>query len=846
MRKPRFFLQHCSDCSRRSPPGQEIYREGNLSVFELDGKDHRVYCQNLCLLAKLFLDHKTLYYDVDPFYFYVITEVDSHGAHIVGYFSKEKVSSEEYNLACILTFPQFQKCGYGKFIISLSYELSKREGKPGSPEKPLSDLGKISYRSYWTHVLLTLFSEQTGEENIQIRDISTMTGIKTEDIISTLQSLNMIRFWRGQHVVFVMQEFLNKYMEQNPILPVQPHIMKRSLHVLTLTTAFLPARPFLVPSSAEISFLAALTEPDKCRDNDNNDKSPRGYSCHISSYTRIHTSFLSSTFDSSKALHNEPGGFLQGNSFTNDDDIKNDEEEQLIIQRLLKGKHKWLGGAVDNDYDGSVYGIPSHSKHVICLTPPSKSVFSAHENREIDIAIDVDDSSTYEIHMLPIPISLISKDGNNNNDHHFQWLRGIISNGKLYGIPSWSRNGVLMVDIEGWRKWREEHPNRRILDEGEVSNSFVSSLPLPDDSSDVTKSSVEQSSRNHRWMWHGAALNRNSTAIYCIPSNAKQVLKVDIVNMSTSYLPVPPRNPEKEEEHSEFLKLTNKWYGGILGDDNAVYGMPYASSSVLRIDTDSDTVSLLGDYGNNLYNWHGGIKSKKNGCIYAFPAHSETVLKIDTRKPLDHVGGEGGILSVLPIHRAPYDIQPITRYKWLGGSLGADGNIYGMPSDASSVLKIDVDTDVVTTFGWVEQSHDDQGSNAKDEEDENHPYYEKNKWQGGVLGRDGFVYAVPSNARGVLRIDTRPEKASKYNKEVTFLDPERVTCIGNLPKMKDKWQGGFAVRSGAIYGIPENCNKILKVLPPRADKLNSDDTMESPSDSTDQNVVFDGVIVRML
>jgi len=214
MRKPRYFAKHCAECPHRTPPGDEIYREGNVSVFELDGKDHRVYCQNLCLLAKLFLDHKTLYYDVDPFHFYVITEVDDEGAHIVGYFSKEKVSAEDYNLACILTFPQYQKCGYGKFIISLSYELSKREGKPGSPEKPLSDLGKISYRSYWTHVLLTLFGSQTGEENVQIKDISNMTGIKTEDIISTLQSLNMIRFWKGQHVVFVMQDFLKKYMAQ--------------------------------------------------------------------------------------------------------------------------------------------------------------------------------------------------------------------------------------------------------------------------------------------------------------------------------------------------------------------------------------------------------------------------------------------------------------------------------------------------------------------------------------------------------------------------------------------------------------------------------------------------------
>ena len=44
--------------------------------------------QNLCYLAKLFLDHKTLYYDVDPFLFYIMCEVDKSGCHIVGYFSK--------------------------------------------------------------------------------------------------------------------------------------------------------------------------------------------------------------------------------------------------------------------------------------------------------------------------------------------------------------------------------------------------------------------------------------------------------------------------------------------------------------------------------------------------------------------------------------------------------------------------------------------------------------------------------------------------------------------------------------------------------------------------------------
>lgn len=91
MRKTRTYIQHKETCQCRKPPGKEIYREEEIAVYELDGKDHKAYCQKLCLIAKLFLDHKTLYYDTTPFYFYVVTKVDDQGSHIVGYFSKEKV-----------------------------------------------------------------------------------------------------------------------------------------------------------------------------------------------------------------------------------------------------------------------------------------------------------------------------------------------------------------------------------------------------------------------------------------------------------------------------------------------------------------------------------------------------------------------------------------------------------------------------------------------------------------------------------------------------------------------------------------------------------------------------------
>jgi len=54
-----------------------------------------------------FQDHKTLYFDVEPFLFYILCEIDKNGAHIVGYFSKERESPDgQYNYCfpCNLVF----------------------------------------------------------------------------------------------------------------------------------------------------------------------------------------------------------------------------------------------------------------------------------------------------------------------------------------------------------------------------------------------------------------------------------------------------------------------------------------------------------------------------------------------------------------------------------------------------------------------------------------------------------------------------------------------------------------------------------------------------------------------
>ncbi|KAJ8380228.1 hypothetical protein SKAU_G00010060 [Synaphobranchus kaupii] len=206
MKSRSILFQHMRKCGWFHPPANEIYRKDNVSVFEVDGNVSTIYCQNLCLLAKLFLDHKTLYYDVEPFLFYVLTQNDSKGCHLVGYFSKEKHCQQKYNVSCIMILPQYQRKGFGRFLIDFSYLLSKREGQPGSPEKPLSDLGRLSYMAYWRSVVLECLHE-VRDRQLTIRRLSKITGICPQDITATLYHLSMLE-QRGERLVLVRREKL--------------------------------------------------------------------------------------------------------------------------------------------------------------------------------------------------------------------------------------------------------------------------------------------------------------------------------------------------------------------------------------------------------------------------------------------------------------------------------------------------------------------------------------------------------------------------------------------------------------------------------------------------------------
>lgn len=237
--------RHKLKCPAKHPPGDEIYRSGSISVFEVDGRKNPVYCQNLCLLAKLFLGSKTLYYDVEPFLFYVLCEYDDLGYHFVGYFSKEKRASSQNNVSCILTLPIHQRKGYGNLLIDFSYLLTRVEGKCGSPEKPLSDMGLVSYRNYWRLVMCRYLIQQVSEDRhekrgLSIKRISDDTGLTADDVISALEGLRcLVRDPQTQMYAFRVdiefcKQYIAKWESKNYVqldpsaLTWTPYVMGRS------------------------------------------------------------------------------------------------------------------------------------------------------------------------------------------------------------------------------------------------------------------------------------------------------------------------------------------------------------------------------------------------------------------------------------------------------------------------------------------------------------------------------------------------------------------------------------------------------------------------------------------
>lgn len=159
----------------------------------------QLFCQNLSLFAKLFLDNKSVFFDVAGFNYFLLVHTSPTGdQQIVGFFSKEKMSWDKNNLACILIFPPWQRKGLGAILIGISYEISRRENILGGPEKPISELGMKGYKRFWgAEIARWLLAakgtdKKKGKGMVSVEQISTETWIYAEDCLGVLREMGVV------------------------------------------------------------------------------------------------------------------------------------------------------------------------------------------------------------------------------------------------------------------------------------------------------------------------------------------------------------------------------------------------------------------------------------------------------------------------------------------------------------------------------------------------------------------------------------------------------------------------------------------------------------------------------
>lgn len=126
------------------------------------------------------------------YYLLVHTPPHSTSTQIIGFFSKEKMSWDNNNLACILVFPPWQRKGLGKILMGVSYELSRRENRIGGPEKPLSELGRKGYMQFWQARVARTVLGLKAKSTLSVAQIAENCWMLPEDVVAAFREMGVL------------------------------------------------------------------------------------------------------------------------------------------------------------------------------------------------------------------------------------------------------------------------------------------------------------------------------------------------------------------------------------------------------------------------------------------------------------------------------------------------------------------------------------------------------------------------------------------------------------------------------------------------------------------------------
>ncbi|KAL7484418.1 hypothetical protein ACHAW6_010056 [Cyclotella cf. meneghiniana] len=444
-----------------------------------------------------------------------------------------------------------------------------------------------------------------------------------------------------------------------------------------------------------------------------------------------------------------------------------DDDAQKKIQkrgrradgRSLRGQTLYLGG--EEAENGKIYCIPGHAERVLCIDTFSDEAY---------------------------PIGPIFDASNTILRGKYKWLRGIVHRGIVYGLPCHA-DVVLRIDTAVDAVSVLDIPYERYFDASEAHRE-----------------------RHRAWKYHGGAVGSDG-CIYAVPQSAGRVLRIDPTTDECSFV-----GPVFEGRCKWYGGVVGNTDGAIYAIPHNAGGVLRIDASGVEFGEAGTTmesrvrVTTHGEFPVGGHKWHGASASD-DGTIVSVPANADNVLCIvpaprpaypreaaDSAEPEPTLyilegQSEGDIATGR--HRTD------GKYKYLGAMAGTDGKVYCFPSGSERVLQVDTVRKVARSVG----------PNLRDRGMES---MHQNKWQNGITAhQEGCVYAIPLAGETVLRIRTgRPGGNASDPVQDAAEDVEVTTWKLPWPrKTLEKWEGGVLAKNGVIYCMPNNHKAVLQIVP---------------------------------
>lgn len=249
-----------------------------------------------------------------------------------------------------------------------------------------------------------------------------------------------------------------------------------------------------------------------------------------------------------------------------------------------------------------------------------------------------------------------------------------------------------------------------------------------------------------------------------------------------------------------------KWVGAVTGDDGNIYCIPTGATSILKIDSSEQVFTQLGELSQGNFKYTAGALWKKDGNIYGFPRRANTLLQIDVKnqkvkeiplhtnydESVDHHYSGGLYENVLYLpprnanHILAIDLQTyetreignsqiLDKYSYCGTTVHYNGLLYFHPQKNSQVMVFNPKTEEIAFIG------------------------EKISTMsfGSAISANGSIYGFSCYSTGIMKIDI-------------MANTVEILCETEVPSA---FFGTKLASNGKLYSIPGLTNEIYELDP---------------------------------